>query len=364
MCVHEVKNGRQLLASPPVSRDSRASLLRDPSIEAPHTQRAGHRKTASPKLLQRVRNAVRARHYSPRTEQAYVSWARRFVLFHGKRHPREMGAEEVRDFLTYLAVDRCVSSSTQSQALSAILFLYREVLGMDIGWVSDVERSKKPKKLPVVLSRDEVKAILRRLTGTPLLMASLLYGSGLRLNECLALRVKDVDFARGQLVVRGGKGAKDRVALFPDSVVPMMRSQVERVRLLYERDMENSGVSASLPDSLSRKYVNGGREWGWQYVFPAARLWTHPETGRRFRHHQHESVLQRAVKDAVRRSGIAKQATCHTLRHSFATHLLESGHNIRKVQQLLGHVDIRTTMQYTHLAGSTKDGVRSPLDML
>jgi len=353
MCAQAAKNEHQSFSGEQEPQGIGVALIADPPS-----------RTAPPRLLQCVRNAVRARHYSPRTEQAYVAWTKRFVVFHGMRHPREMGADEVREFLTYLAVVRRVSASTQSQALSAILFLYREVLGMDIGWVSDIERSKKPKKLPVVLSRDEVKAVLRRMQGTPLLMASLLYGSGLRLNECMALRVKDVDFERAQLLVRGGKGAKDRVALLPDSVVPMMRSQLERVRQLYESDMEKPDVAASLPDGLDRKYINGGREWGWQYVFPASRLWTHPETGKRLRHHQHESTLQRAVKSAVRKSGIAKQATCHTFRHSFATHLLEAGHNIRKVQQLLGHVDIRTTMQYTHLVGSSKDGVTSPLDML
>ncbi len=353
MCAHEVTSGHESFSSYVSTGESRALLLADPPA-----------KPGPPKLLQRVRNACRARHYSPRTEQAYVSWTRRFVAFHGMRHPRTMGADEVREFLTYLAVDRCVSSSTQSQALSGILFLYREVLDMDIGWVSDVERSKKPKKLPVVLSKEEVKAIFRRMRGVPLLMVSLLYGSGLRLNECMKLRVKDVDFDRGYLFIRAGKGAKDRAALLPDSVVASLRAQLARVRTLYESDLERQGVGASLPDGLARKYPNGGREWGWQYVFPASRLWTHPDTGKRLRHHQHESVLQRAVKAAVRKSGIAKQATCHTFRHSFATHLLEAGYNIRKVQQLLGHVDIRTTMQYTHLAGSSRDGVTSPLDML
>jgi len=349
----DLKNGHHSLAGWPGSHNVGAVRLADPPS-----------RTAPPKLLQCVRNAVRARHYSPRTEQAYVAWVRRFVLYNDKRHPRTMGAPEVRDFLTHLAVERRVSASTQSQALSAILFLYREVLGLDIGWVSDVERSKKPKKLPVVLSRDEVKLVLRRMKGTPLLMASLLYGAGLRLSECMALRVKDIDFERGQLLVRGGKGAKDRVALLPDSVVPMLRTQLGRVRELYDDDLRDKKVAASLPDSLARKYPNGGREWGWQYVFPASRLWTDPETGKQLRHHQHESVLQRAMKDAVRKSGMTKQASCHTLRHSFATHLLEAGYNIRKVQQLLGHSDIRTTMQYTHLVGSSKDGVTSPLDLL
>ena len=353
MCAQEVKTGYPSFASYDAPGDAVLSVVADPPA-----------KVAPPRLLQRVRNAVRTLHYSPRTEQAYVAWTRRFVVFHGMRHPGTMGKEEVREFLTYLAVDRCVSSSTQSQALSAILFLYREVLGIDIGWVSDIERSKKPKKIPVVLSRKEVKSVLRRMRGTTLLMASLLYGSGLRLNECMKLRVKDVDFERQQILVLGGKGAKDRPALFPKSLIAPMRAQLGRVRELYDADLARSEVAASLPDGLARKYPNGGREWGWQYVFPASRLWTDPETGKRLRHHQHESVLQRAVKSAVRKSGLAKQATCHTFRHSFATHLLEAGCNIRKVQQLLGHVDIRTTMQYTHLVGMGKDGAKSPLDML
>lgn len=321
-------------------------------------------RSAPPKLLQRVREAVRARHYSPRTEQAYVAWIRRFVVFHGMTHPAELCAADVRDFLTHLAVDRCVSASTQSQALSGILFLYRYVLRMDIEWISDVERSKRPKKLPVVLSRDEVRAVLRRMRGRPLLMASLLYGAGLRLNECMNLRVKDVDFERVQILVRNGKGAKDRVGLFPKSVRAPMRAHLESVRELFQRDLADPGVATSLPAGLARKYPNAGREWPWQYAFPASRFWTHPETGQRLRHHQHESVLQRAVKDAVLKSGIAKQATCHSMRHSFATHLLEAGYNIRKVQKLLGHVDLRTTMQYTHLVGSEVDGVTSPIDLL
>lgn len=353
MRAHEVKTEPESSTSYASPGESGTLLLADP----PATK-------SPPRLLQCVRNACRARHYSPRTEQAYVMWARRFVTFHGMRHPRTMGADEVREFLTYLAVERGVSASTQSQALSAILFLFGEVLGMDIGWVSDIERSKKPKKLPVVLSKEEVKEILRRMRGAPLLMASLLYGAGLRLSECMSLRVKDVDFDRGYIFVRAGKGAKDRVALLPESLKASLQGQLVRVRELHENDLEKPGVGASLPDGLARKYPNGGREWGWQYVFPASRLWTHPDTGKRLRHHQHESVLQRAVKAAVRKSGIAKQATCHTFRHSFATHMLEAGYNIRKIQQLLGHTDIRTTMQYTHLAGSNRDGVTSPLDTL
>ncbi len=318
----------------------------------------------SRKLLQRVRDSIRARHYSHRTEQAYVAWVKRYVVFHGKAHPGSLGVDAVREFLTDLAVRRNVSASTQSQALSAILFLYREVLRIDIGWVSDVERAKKPVRVPTVLSQDEVKRVLRHLKGAPLLMASLMYGAGLRLSECLSLRVKDVDFDRGLLLVHAGKGAKDRVTLLPRSVVTSMESHLKRVRGLYEDDMLDAELQASLPQGLSRKYPNAGREWPWQYVFPASRVYVEPETKQRLRHHQHESVPQRAMREAVRKCGITKRATCHTLRHSFATHLLEAGYNIRKVQKLLGHADIRTTMQYTHVTGSGESGVRSPIDML
>lgn len=318
----------------------------------------------SRKLLVCVREAIRARHYSHRTEQAYVNWIRRFIVFHGKRHPAKMGVEEVREFLTDLAVRRGVSASTQSQALSAILFLYKEVLRMDIGWVSDVERAKKPKRLPTVLSREEVRRLLRGMTGTPLLMASLLYGSGLRLSELLALRIKDIDFERGLVLVHAGKGAKDRVTLLPKSVAGPLQRHLERVRSVFESDQKDPGIRTTLPDGLTRKYPNAAREWAWQYVFPASRLYTRKDTGERVRHHQHESVVQRAVREAALKSGLTKHATCHTLRHSFATHLLEAGYNIRKVQQLLGHVDIRTTMQYTHVAGSGEAGVLSPIDTL
>ena len=321
------------------------------------------RKPKPRKLIQRLRDTFRARHYAYSTEQAYVGWIKRYIAFHGMEHPARLDAEHVREFLTYLAVDRGVSVSTQSQALSGIKFLYEQVLGVDIGPVRGAERSRKPKTLPIVLSKDEVKTVLRRLKGTPLLMASLLYGSGLRLSECMTLRVKDLDFESGQLWVRGGKGAKDRWTLLPKSVVSSLRAQIERVRELWDSDRAR-GINTSLSPGIPRKYVNAGSEWGWQYVFPASRLWNNAETGQRLRHHQHESVLQRAVKAAVRKSGIAKQASCHTFRHSFATHLLEAGYSIRVIQKLLGHEDIRTTMQYTHVAGSAADGVRSPIDML
>jgi len=314
-------------------------------------------------LLDDTRRELKGRGYSARVERRTLGWIKRYIAFHGMVHPARLDAEHVREFLTYLAVDRGVSVSTQSQAHSAIRFLYDQALDVDIGPVRDAERSKKPKTLPIVLSKDEVKAVLRRLKGTPLLMASLLYGSGLRLSECMTLRVKDLDFESGQLWVRGGKGAKDRWTLLPKSLVSPLRAQIERVRELWDSDRAQ-GVNTSLPAGLPRKYTHAGSEWGWQYVFPASRLWNNAETGQRLRHHQHESVLQRAVKGAVRKSGIAKRASCHTFRHSFATHLLEAGYSIRVIQKLLGHEDIRTTMQYTHVAGSAADGVRSPIDML
>ncbi|MCK5596822.1 MAG: integron integrase [Candidatus Eisenbacteria sp.] len=348
-----VKELQSASESPPSPGGPDALFLADPPLRKPKPR----------KLIQRVRDTFRARHYAYSTEQAYVGWIKRYIAFHGMEHPARLNAEHVREFLTYLAVDRGVSVSTQSQANSGLRFLYKQVLGVELGPLPDVERSRKPKTLPIVLSKDEVRTVLRRLQGTPLLMASLLYGSGLRLSECMTLRVKDLDFESRQLWVRGGKGAKDRWTLLPKSVVSPLRAQMERVRELWDSDRKQR-VSASLPRGITRKYANAGSEWGWQYVFPASRLWSNAETGQRLRHRQHESVLQRAVKEAVRKSGIAKQASCHTFRHSFATHLLEAGYSIRVIQKLLGHEDIRTTMQYTHVAGSAADGVRSPIDML
>lgn len=353
MSAEMVKELQSASESPPSPGGPDALFLADPPPGKPKPR----------KLIQRVRDTFRARHYAYSTEQAYVGWIKRYIAFHGMVHPARLDAEHVREFLTYLAVDRGVSVSTQSQAYSGIRFLYDQVLDVDIGPVRDAERSKKPKTLPIVLSKDEVKAVLRRLKGTPLLMASLLYGSGLRLSECMTLRVKDLDFESGQLWVRGGKGAKDRWTLLPKSLVSPLRAQIERVRELWDSDRAQ-GVSTSLPAGLSRKYTNAGIELGWQYLFPASRLWNNTDTGQRLRRHQHESVLQRAVKGGVRKSGIAKQASCHTFRHSFATHLLEAGYSIRVIQKLLGHEDIRTTMQYTHVAGSAADGVRSPIDTL
>ena len=353
MSATKVKDQKLASESPPPPGGSGARYLADPPPRKPEPR----------KLIQRIRGTFRARHYAYRTEQAYVGWIKRYIAFHGMEHPARLNAEHVREFLTYLAVDRGVSVSTQSQANSGLRFLYKQVLGVELGPLPDVERSRKPKTLPIVLSKDEVRTVLRRLQGTPLLMASLLYGSGLRLSECMTLRVKDIDFDSGQLWVRGGKGAKDRWVPLPKSVEKPLKMQLKRVGELWASDRA-SGINTSLSPGLPRKYTNAGSEWGWQYVFPASRLWDNAETGQRLRHHQHESVLQRAVKAAVRRSGIAKQASCHTFRHSFATHLLEAGYSIRLVQKLLGHEDLRTTMQYTHVVGSAAGAVRSPIDML
>jgi integron integrase len=275
-----------------------------------------------------------------------------------------MGAAEVTSFLTSLAVRDKVAASTQNQALSALLFLYREVLGVELPWLDDVVRAKRPQYLPVVLTRDEVRAVLQRLEGVPRLMAILLYGAGLRLLECCRLRVKDVDFATNQIVIRDGKGRKDRVTMLPAAVKATLIAHVERVRAQHQADLRQGAGWVELPSALARKYPNAGREWGWQWVFPATRIYKEGLTGQRRRHHLHESVLQRAVKDAVRAVGIAKPATCHTFRHSFATHLLEESHDIRTVQELLGHQDVRTTMIYTHVLNRGPAGVRSPADRM
>ncbi|HNT78227.1 MAG TPA: integron integrase, partial [Anaerolineae bacterium] len=301
------------------------------------------------------------KHYALRTEEAYVDWIRRFILFHHKRHPREMGAAEITAFLTHLAVVDNVAASTQNQALAALLFLYREVLQQDIGPVEPV-RAKKPQRLPVVLTREEVRQVLNQMQGTHQLMAKLLYGTGMRLMECVRLRVKDVDFARREILVRDGKGEKDRVTMLPESIIPALQAHLERVRQLHQRDLADGYGAVYLPYALERKYPNAAREWGWQYVFPASRISADPRTGAKRRHHTDESGLQKAVRAAAKAAGIVKPVGPHTFRHSFATHLLESGQDIRTVQELLGHADVKTTMIYTHVLNRGPLGVRSPLD--
>jgi len=323
---------------------------------------AGPPAPQQPRLLDRVRAALRARHYSRRTEKAYVHWIKRYIFFHGKRHPAEMGAAEVTAFLTALAVRDRVAASTQNQALNALLFLYREILGVELPWLDGLVRAKRPQHLPTVLTREEVRTVLEQLDRAPRLMALLLYGAGLRLLECCRLRIKDVDFATNQITIRDGKGSKDRVTMLPSAVKIDLARHVERARALHQRDLAAGAGWVELPWALGRKYPNAGREWAWQWVFPATRLYVDPSTGQRRRHHLHESVVQRAVREAVLKAGLAKKATCHTFRHSFATHLLEDGHDIRTVQELLGHQDVSTTMIYTHVLNRGPAAVRSPAD--
>lgn len=317
-----------------------------------------------PKLLDQVRENIRLKYYSIRTEQAYLDWIRRYILFHGKQHPAEMDAAAVEAFLTHLAVERNVAASTQNQALSALLFLYKDVLGQNLGWLDNMERAKKPARLPVVLTKTEVQSVLSRLDGSNWLMATLLYGAGMRLMECVRLRVKDVDFAMGQITVRDGKGARDRMTMLPVSVADALKTHLEKVKALHEADLREGFGEVYLPYALDRKYPRAGREWGWQYVFPANGRSMDPRSGKERRHHVDEQRLQRAVKMAVQKAGVAKQASCHTLRHSFATHLLQSGYDIRTVQELLGHKDVSTTMIYTHVLNRGGRGVQSPLDAL
>lgn len=319
---------------------------------------------SAPRLLEQVRARIRFKHYSIRTEHTYVDWIKRFIRHFGKRHPKDMGADEVQSFLTHLAVAGNVAASTQNQAKSALLFLYKEVLALELPWLDKVEAARTPKRLPVVLTRDEVMAVLLRLEGRHGLIARLLYGTGLRIMECLRLRIKDVDFERGEILVRDGKGAKDRVTMLPASVIPALREHVERARELHRQDLAAGHGEVHLPYALDRKYPSAGREWMWQYVFPSASLSIDPRTGVVRRHHVQDQSVQRAIRQAVRDAGINKPATPHTLRHSFATHLLDSGYDIRTVQELLGHSDVSTTMIYTHVLNRGGRGVASPLDRL
>ena len=316
----------------------------------------------SPKLLDQVRDKMRVKHYSIRTEQTYTDWIKRYIYFHDKRHPAEMGAEEVEAFLTHLEVAGKVAASTQNQAKSALLFLYREVLGSELPWLDNITQAKAPKRLPVVLTLGEVSALLGKLSGTHHLLASLLYGSGMRLMEGVRLRVKDIDFTRGEIVVREGKGSKDRVTMLPQAVVVPLKAHLLKARELHQEDLQQGYGEVYLPFALDKKYPNAGREWIWQYVFPSRNLSVDPRSGITRRHHLDEKGLQRAIKQAVRDIDLSKPATPHTLRHSFATHLLESGYDIRTVQELLGHSDVSTTMIYTHVLNKGGRGVKSPLD--
>lgn len=317
-----------------------------------------------PKLLEQVVARMRVKHYSLRTEKSYLDWIKRYIWHHGKRHPKDLGAAEVEAFLSHLAVTRNVSASTQNQAKSALLFLYKEVLGVQLPWLDNVTQAKAPKRLPVVLTKDEVQALLNRLDGTMWLLVSLLYGSGLRLMECLRLRVKDVDLARYEILVREGKGFKDRVTMLPKSLVEPLRLHLLKVKALHQEDLAVGHGEVFMPMALDRKYPNGGKDWAWQYVFPSIKLSVDPLSTVVRRHHADEKTVQRAVKKAVNLARITKLATPHTLRHSFATHLLEGGYDIRTVQELLGHSDVATTMIYTHVLNKGGHGVASPLDTM
>jgi integron integrase len=318
--------------------------------------------TGKPKLLEQVRQLLRLRHYSLRTEEAYLGWIRRYILFHGKRHPADLVEKDVSAFLSSLANDGQVAASTQNQALSALLFLYKEVLQRELAFIADVVRVRRPPKLPVVLAPAEVRAVLAQLSGQYRLMADLLYGSGLRLLECLRLRIKDVDFQYLHIVVRDAKGGKERRTMLPVSLVPTLREHLEQVKRRHVVDLAEGFGRVHLPGALERKMPNASREWAWQYVFPATKRSLDPRSGAQQRHHVSEKNLQNAVKAAVRAAGVSKAATCHTLRHSFATHLLENGYDIRTVQELLGHKDVSTTMVYTHVLNKPGLGVKSPLD--
>lgn len=317
-----------------------------------------------PRLIEQVRNVIRCKHYSIRTEQSYIDWIKRYIYYHDKKHPKDLGAEHIGAFLSHLAMERNVAASTQNQALCAIVFLYKEVLNIEPGDFSDLIRAKKPAKLPVVFTRREVKEILVQLSGVEWLMGQLLYGAGLRVLECMRLRVKDIDFDYRQIIIRDGKGSKDRVTMLPDLIIPELQRHLEKVKLIHERDLKEGFGTVYLPYALERKYKSANREWAWQYVFPASRRSIDPRSGGEQRHHLSESVIQREIKSAIRKSGIQKAGSCHSLRHSFATHLLESGYDIRTVQELLGHKDVSTTMIYTHVLNKGGRGVQSPGDLL
>jgi len=320
--------------------------------------------TAKPRLLDQVREQIRVRHYSIRTETSYINWIKQFIRFNQLKHPSEMGAFEIQTFLTYLAVERNVAASTQNQALCALVFLYRKVLNIDFEELNDMVRAKKPARLPTVFTRGQAQLVLTHLDGTLQLMALLLYGSGLRLLECARLRIKDINFDYKHIIVRNGKGKKDRVTLLPDSIADRLQAHLKEIKLLHDVHLAKGVGSVYMPGALGKKYPNSKTEWAWQYVFPANNLSTDPRSGVRQRHHISEQRLQRAIKKAILNSNIPLQASSHTFRHSFATHLLEAGYDIRTVQELLGHKDIRTTQIYTHVLNKPGMAVNSPLDAL
>ena len=318
----------------------------------------------TPKLLDQVRSAIRIRHYSIRTEEAYIQWIKRYIFFHKKQHPHTMGEAEITAFLSHLAVDKHVSAATQNQALSALLFLYKEVLGVELDWLDDVVRAKRPQRLPVVLTVSEVRKILSLIPGINGLIARLMYGTGMRLMEAIRLRVKDVNFAYRQIIIRDGKGGKDRITVLPDALIGDLKDQIATTRRLHQSDLSDGYGRVYLPFALSRKYPNASREFAWQYMFPSMKRSKDPRSGEIRRHHLDEKNIQRAIKNAVRRAGIEKPVSSHTLRHSFATHLLETGYDIRTIQELLGHKDVKTTMIYTHVVNRGGKGVKSPIDCI
>jgi integron integrase len=316
------------------------------------------------KLLDQVRSVLRVKHYSYRTERSYISWIKRYINFNNKTHPKDLDGKDISKFISHLALKEKVSSNTQNQALCALVFLYKQVFGLDMGEFPEIQWAKKPKKIPVVFSKSEVQTVLKNLNGIHWLMAMLLYGSGLRLNECLQLRVKDIDFEYKQLTVRDGKGDKDRVTILPNKLINPLKDQIEYVKGLFEKDIEKGYDSVYLPFALERKYPNASKELGWRFVFPSDNISRDPRSGKRRRHHLNESVLPKAVRRAIKKSGITKQASSHTFRHSFATHLLEEGYDIRTVQELLGHSNVNTTMIYTHVMNKGVMGVKSPADKI
>jgi len=315
-----------------------------------------------PKLLDQVRQVIRIKHYSLRTEESYINWIKRFIFFHNKKHPLEMGEKEIGEFITHLAKNEKVSASTQNQALCAIVFLYKNVFKKELDDTISIYWSKRPKKLPVVFTKSEAIEVLGKLKGTHWLVGMLLYGSGLRLSESLELRVKDIDFGYNQIIVRDSKGEKDRTTMLPQKIVQPLKEHLIKVKKIHEEDLKNGFGTVYLPYAIEQKYPNAKYEWKWQYVFPATKISTDPRSGVQRRHHLYDTVIQKAVKQAIRDAGITKHASCHTFRHSFATHLLESGYDIRTIQELLGHKNVETTMIYTHVINQGGKGVRSPAD--